>query len=137
MYTRKYHLDELDLVAHELIKLINFGTATALEGELGAGKTTLVSALVRALGSRDEVSSPTYVLEHEYQCLSGKIQHWDLYRCSELPEELYEPCNATEVRLIEWASKVSFQDVDFLVDIKVTDNPLDGLRELTVKECRK
>jgi tRNA threonylcarbamoyladenosine biosynthesis protein TsaE len=52
-----------------------------LEGDLGAGKTTIVKGIVAALGaaSEDEVSSPSYTLVHEYG-QAGKVYHADLYR---------------------------------------------------------
>jgi tRNA threonylcarbamoyladenosine biosynthesis protein TsaE len=52
-----------------------------LEGDLGAGKTTIVKGFVAGLGaaSEDEVSSPSYTLVHEYG-RAGKVYHADLYR---------------------------------------------------------
>lgn len=52
----------------------------ALHGELGAGKTTLAQAMIAALGVRDEVTSPTYALVHEYHAPSGPVHHFDWYR---------------------------------------------------------
>ena len=56
--------------------------AIALSGELGAGKTALVRGLVRALGCRDAVSSPTYAIVNEYRGELRKVCHFDLYRLS-------------------------------------------------------
>lgn len=52
----------------------------ALRGDLGAGKTTLAQALLAALGVRDDVTSPTYALVHEYDSPRGPVHHLDLYR---------------------------------------------------------
>lgn len=54
-------------------------SAIALSGELGAGKTALVRGLVRAMGSADAVTSPTYAIVNEYRA-ERKICHFDLYR---------------------------------------------------------
>jgi tRNA threonylcarbamoyladenosine biosynthesis protein TsaE len=54
--------------------------SVVLSGDLGAGKTTFTQFLVRALGSSDYVSSPTFMLEKVYQTDVYKIVHMDLYR---------------------------------------------------------
>jgi tRNA threonylcarbamoyladenosine biosynthesis protein TsaE len=56
------------------------GALIILTGPLGAGKTTLVQALAKALGSDAQVSSPTYTLIHEYPTSQGTLVHIDAYR---------------------------------------------------------
>ena len=52
----------------------------ALRGEMGAGKTTAVSFWLRAMGSMDRASSPTFALVNEYEAPNGPIYHFDLHR---------------------------------------------------------
>ncbi len=93
-------------LAQQLAKLSIAGKTIALEGDLGAGKTTLVRHLVAALGGRSEdVASPTFSLEHEYRVDKGlEVDHWDLYRLRCAPPEVLEPPASSVVRVIEWAS---------------------------------
>lgn len=58
------------------------GALLLIDGPLGAGKTTLVAALVAALGGPERTSSPTYTLVHEYPTPDGPIVHVDAYRLS-------------------------------------------------------
>ncbi len=59
-----------------------------LRGNLGAGKTTFTRHLIKALGSIDEVSSPTYAIVNEYNSIHGQIFHFDLYRLKSAEEVL-------------------------------------------------
>lgn len=60
-----------------------------LKGNLGAGKTTFTQYLMKALGSSDEINSPTYSIVNEYNSAKGKIFHFDLYRLKNI-EEAYD-----------------------------------------------
>ncbi len=84
---RTYQIDNIDAVAQELIG--NFSTRTVLfYGDMGVGKTTLIKALVKALGSRDDVSSPTFSIVNEYVTDETTIYHFDLYRINDEEEAL-------------------------------------------------
>ncbi len=88
------------------------GDCVGLTGPLGAGKTVLVRGVATGLGVADErlVSSPTFVLVHEYPA-SVPVFHVDLYRMAEADAELaelgLEEMLADGVVLIEWADRAS------------------------------
>ena len=81
-----------------------------LQGNLGAGKTTLVKALCAELGVKEIVNSPTYALIHEYRSPKGPIYHCDFHRISSL-EELLQTGFESYLRdyhyiFIEWPEHV-------------------------------
>jgi tRNA threonylcarbamoyl adenosine modification protein YjeE len=99
----------LDAFARRLAAQLVPGDVVALRGPLGAGKTTLVRALVRALhGSDDAVSSPTFVFRHTYAG-TPTIEHVDLYRIeasSELADlALDDALGPDRIVLIEWPER--------------------------------
>ena len=100
-------LEATEQFANEVAKVLRPGESVGLSGELGAGKTTFVRFLSKALESSTPVSSPTFVLAHEYQAAGGiKIEHWDLYRLGAVPEELEQAPDNQTIRLVEWADKI-------------------------------
>ncbi|HWP94433.1 MAG TPA: tRNA (adenosine(37)-N6)-threonylcarbamoyltransferase complex ATPase subunit type 1 TsaE [Gammaproteobacteria bacterium] len=85
------------------------GAVVYLQGELGAGKTTLVRGFLRALGYTGSVRSPTYTLLEPYLVEGRRVYHLDLYRIAE-PAELEflgvrELGERGDVCLIEWAER--------------------------------
>ena len=66
------------------------GWTVLLDGELGAGKSTLARALIRAMGHIGVVPSPTYTLVEPYQLPAGSVYHVDLYRISAEEELRFE-----------------------------------------------
>ena len=80
-----------------------------LEGDLGAGKTTLARALLQRLGVTGAVRSPTYTLIERYPTSVGEVAHLDLYRIADPEELLYlgldDLAAAARLWLIEWPER--------------------------------
>lgn len=103
--------EQLDQVAEAILKAHPEERVFGFYGEMGAGKTTLIKALCRALGVRDVTSSPTFAIINEYWTEAGEpLYHFDFYRID-------EPADATRVGFeeylysghycfIEWTEKV-------------------------------
>jgi tRNA threonylcarbamoyladenosine biosynthesis protein TsaE len=98
-----------------------------LTGDLGSGKTTWVRAMLRALGFRGRVPSPTYTLLEHYECAGLAIVHLDLYRLS--GEDELENLGVRDwlgeprtVLLIEWPERAStlLRRCDLLIELTVT-----------------
>lgn len=75
-------------LAAAIASALRGGGLAILSGELGAGKTFLVRGLARALGVREPVLSPTFVLVREYETSSVPLVHADLYRLCGGPQPL-------------------------------------------------
>jgi len=107
--TLTYELSEIDSIAKLLLSKVKSKTLL-FYGEMGAGKTTLIKALIKALGSKDIVSSPTFSLVNEYHTDQGKVFHFDFYRIEDETEVLdmgfEDYLDSDSWKLIEWPQKI-------------------------------
>lgn len=112
-------LSEATAQAEAMAKTLRGGEVLALIGDLGSGKTTFTKALGKALGVKNTITSPTFVLMQEYQTNKlSKIKsplwlyHLDLYRSKDFKEiktlGIEEIWNRPEtITVIEWADKIT------------------------------
>lgn len=95
----------------ELSLLLQPGDIVSLEGELGAGKSALARATIRALAADPEleVPSPTFALVQPYETPRGPVLHADLYRLGDAAEadELGLLDNPNAFVLVEWAERAA------------------------------
>jgi tRNA threonylcarbamoyladenosine biosynthesis protein TsaE len=97
------------------------GWMILLKGELGAGKSTLARAMIRALGHEGTVPSPTYTLVEPYQLKQTTVYHVDLYRIADANE--LEFLGWSDIRdglvLLEWPERVEglAEQADVLVEL--------------------
>ena len=119
----------------KLAKVLTPGLAIYLDGELGAGKTTLVRGVLRGLGYAGNVKSPTYTLVELYTVSSLYLYHFDFYRFAD-PQEwvdagFREHFNPDTVCFVEWPEKAGV----FLPtpDLRIVLSVVDEGRSLQIK----
>ena len=113
----------------------NLNACIAMHGDLGAGKTTLVRHLLRALGVQGNIKSPTYAVVEPYTVRAGEVWHFDFYRFSD-PRE-WEDAGFRDIfasaglKLCEWPQNAAgvMPTPDLELDIQVGD---DEQRQVTI-----
>ena len=124
-------------LGRELGQRLVAGSRIYLTGPLGAGKTTLVRGMLRALGYPDAVKSPTFTLVEPYQLRDLTVYHFDLYRLQHAEEleflGIRDYLAGEAVCIVEWAEKAG----GFLprpdVDVKILRS--DSERTVELAAC--
>lgn len=120
IYTEK----ELQKTAQSILKEFS-SKIFAFYAPMGAGKTTLIKALVKELGAVDAVSSPTFGLVNEYADINGDIvaYHFDFYRLKDEMEALdfglEDYFTADAYIFMEWPEKIPSLLPDHLISLKI------------------
>lgn len=120
-------LDELPLLAKEIIEKYPDERIFAFFGEMGTGKTTLIKIICENLGTVNQVSSPTFAIINEYKTDSDRsIYHFDFYRIEDLNELQQigweEYLDSGNYCFMEWSEKVehlldrNFVKVEIVID---------------------
>lgn len=118
-------LTQLPEVAKQVISFAGDLKIWAFEGEMGAGKTTLIKAICEELDVEDNVSSPTFSIVNEYWSDKAKsIYHFDFYRLKDESEALdigiEEYFDSGNLCFLEWPSKIESLLPDPLLQIRIS-----------------
>ena len=112
------------------------GAVIAFTGDLGAGKTTFIKGLAKALGYVGEVSSPTFAIVHEY--IGGRLPlyHFDMYRVDSW-ESLYstgffEYMETDAILAVEWSENIENALPDDLITVDIKRGANDNERIITI-----
>ena len=102
----KFKLSEISQTTKLIAREISNFSVVLLRGELGSGKTTIVSSLLKELGVTENITSPTFSIVNQYKISGKKINHFDLYRVkSELELDVIgfdEYFDEFSISFIEW-----------------------------------
>lgn len=130
-----YGLEDLEVISKKIIENAK-SKILCFDGNMGVGKTTLIKAVVKQLGSSDRVSSPTFSLVNEYDAHGTPVYHFDFYRI-EHSDEAYQIGLENYLYsgswcLIEWPDKIAelLPENVTLIEIK---EQLSGKRTLVLQ----
>lgn len=129
-------LELLDDAASWLLDHVGSSHVLAFDAEMGAGKTTLIAAVLRRMGSDSVVNSPTFAIVNEYDIPAGcKVYHADLYRIKN-ERELFdmgfeEYINSRDWLFVEWPEMADSVLPDDTVRVSISVLP-DGSRSLSL-----
>jgi len=109
IHDSRFTLHELKAWGEEFGRNLRAPVLVTLEGDLGTGKTTLVQAMCRGVGIREDVTSPTFALVNEYQVDDRTVFHLDLYRLQG-PDDLTnlgwdDIVNSDAIVFVEWPDR--------------------------------
>lgn len=129
------NIEALPAAAQEFLGLMDDATVYAFDGEMGAGKTTFINALSRALGvEEDPTGSPTFSIVNEYRSdtTAELIYHFDLYRIENLEQAfdigIEDYLDSGALCLIEWPDRIADILPDDTVWVKIDVLPDDSRR---------
>ena len=107
------------------------------KGELGSGKTTLIKSILKNLGVKENITSPTFSIVNQYLISNRLINHFDLYRIKSLTEldviGFEEYLKSGAVCFIEWPEIAMSKIVDNYIEIYIKFIN-DKTREITLKK---
>lgn len=117
-------LKALDKAAKKLISAFPEQKIFAFYGKMGAGKTTFIQSVCRALGTADNITSPTFAIVNEYHTEKGEsIYHFDFYRIKSMEEAFdlgYEDYFFSgNYCLIEWPEKIESLLPENFVEVRI------------------
>lgn len=127
-------LNEMRSAADQIKELLPDHGVVLFQGEMGAGKTTLIKYLCSSLGIQDEVSSPTFALVNEYLLPEGDpMYHFDLYRMED-PEEaldigIEDYFDQPALCFVEWPDRLGYLLPEKTLEIHIEDE--GNLRRIT------
>ncbi|MNU46033.1 tRNA threonylcarbamoyladenosine biosynthesis protein TsaE [compost metagenome] len=124
-----HSLEDIPFVAKELLEQLGNRKVLAFYAEMGSGKTTLISAILRAMGIEHPEGSPTYSLVNSYEsAYYGEVLHFDVYRLNSVDEALdagvEELLYSGAYCLVEWAEIIEPLLPDDLMKVRIVVNEM-------------
>ncbi|GGW63353.1 tRNA threonylcarbamoyladenosine biosynthesis protein TsaE [Winogradskyella epiphytica] len=104
-----YHLDDIDAIAAKVLENLT-SKIVCFNGDMGAGKTTFINALLKTMHGKDKATSPTFSIVNEYSIPNDKVYHFDFYRIESI-DEVYnfgieDYLSSDHWLFIEWSERI-------------------------------
>ena len=119
-----YHLKDIDAIAASVLEHLESKTIL-FNGAMGAGKTTFINSLLKAMYSTDVATSPTFSIVNEYSLPDDKVYHFDFYRIESLDEAygfgIEDYLSSTHWLFMEWPERVQELLPEDAQTITITD----------------
>ncbi len=123
-----YHLKDIDAIASSVLEHLESKTLV-FNGTMGAGKTTFINALLKAMQSDDVATSPTFSIVNEYTIPNDKIYHFDFYRIESLDEAynfgIEDYLSSNHWLFMEWPERIEEllpEDAQTIIITDIKDN---------------
>ena len=125
------NLNDTKKLAKKFAKLLTGGEVILLNGDLGAGKTTFTKCVLKALGVKDNITSPTFTIMREYTGSKFRIYHFEMYRLSSGAEaidygveEYINSRDDNSIVFIEWSENIKdiLSGNFVIINIKLIDD---------------
>ena len=139
-------IEDTKALAYRFANLIRQeGCFVNLFGEIGAGKTAFVKFVAEALGIKEKVTSPSFVILNEYHSTSIPVYHFDLYRLehtgiSTITEELREYSEGRKITFVEWAEfsqgELPFERIEINVTYSDDDSRIYEFKSIGEKNIK-
>jgi len=104
-----YHIKDIDATASRVLGYLDAKTVL-FNGNMGAGKTTFINALIKAMQSEDIATSPTFSIVNEYTLPNDKVYHFDFYRIESIDEAysfgIEDYLNSNHWLFMEWSERI-------------------------------
>lgn len=124
-----HNLDDVPFVAKEILETLGNRKVVAFYAEMGSGKTTLITAILRAMGIESPEGSPTYSLVNSYDSpYYGEVMHFDVYRLNSIDEALdagvEELLYSGATCFVEWAEIIEPLLPEEVVKVRIHVNEM-------------
>lgn len=139
-------IEDTKTLAYKFANLVSEnGCFVNLFGEIGAGKTAFVKFVAEALGIKEKVTSPSFVILNEYHSASIPVYHFDLYRLehtgiSTITEELREYSEGRKITFVEWAEfsqgELPFERIEINVTYSDDDSRIYEFKSVGEKNIK-
>ncbi len=123
-----YHIKDIDAIAASILEHLECKTIL-FNGDMGVGKTTFISALLKAMGSDDVATSPSFSIVNEYTIPNDKVFHFDFYRIKSIDEAynfgIEDYLYSDHWLFMEWPGRIAellADDAQTIAITKIDDN---------------